>query len=309
MVRPANESPLNALTIDVEDYYQVSAFERFVDRRTWDNYESRVVVNTHRILRLLERRAIHGTFFVLGWVAHRFPQLVRDIHRAGHELASHSYWHRLVYNLTPEEFLSDLRQSCAAISDVTGEPVRAYRAPSFSITKQSLWALDLLAAEGFHYDSSVFAVHHDRYGIPDAHPWLHQLPTAHGPLWEFPASVVRLGKINLPVAGGGYFRLYPLRLTTRFLDHVNTRARQPFMFYLHPWEVDPEQPRLKVGSAKSRMRHYLNLASTESKFTELLGRFRFGAMRDVISQRAAFESTAAAHPAMPGVAASPVGAG
>lgn len=281
---------LHAFTVDVEDYFQVSAFERFIDRRTWDDYESRVVANTHRILKLMSRHGVHGTFFVLGWVAHKFPQLVKDIRQDGHEIGSHSYWHRLIYELTPEEFAADLRQSRAALEDVLGEPVRAFRAPSFSITKQSLWALDVLAEQGIRYDSSVFAVYHDRYGIPDANPCLHQMPTAHGPLWEFPASVLRVARVNVPVSGGGYFRLYPLQATVGFLSYVARATQRPLMFYVHPWEVDPDQPRLNVGSRKSRFRHYVNLSTTERKLDTLLKRFRFGRMSDVI---AAAEGTAA----------------
>lgn len=273
---------LHAFTVDVEDYFQVSAFEQYVDRRTWDDYESRVVANTRRILRLMARHEVHGTFFVLGWVARKFPQLVKEIRADGHEIGSHSYWHRLVYELSPEEFADDLRQSRAALEDVLGEPVRAYRAPSFSITKKSLWALDILAEQGFEYDSSVFAVYHDRYGIPDANPCLHQLPTDHGPLWEFPASVLRVARVNVPVSGGGYFRLYPLPATLGFLSYVARSTRQPLMFYVHPWEVDPDQPRLNVGSRKSRFRHYVNLAATESKLDVLLKRFRFGRLSDAV---------------------------
>lgn len=293
---------VNALTIDVEDYFQVSAFERHVPRQKWDEYESRVVVNTHRLLRMLDRRGVRATFFVLGWVAHRFPHLVRDIHRAGHEIGSHSYWHRLIYELTPEEFAEDLRRSCAVLEDIVGAPVRSYRAPSFSITKKSLWALDLLAEHGLDCDSSVYAIYHDRYGIPDAHPWLHRLETRHGPLWEFPPTVLRLGRMNLPVGGGGYFRLYPLQVTVRCLERINRRDDRPFMFYLHPWEVDPDQPRLRVASTRSRFRHYVNLSTTAPKLEALLDRFSFGTMAEAIaSQRARLP----AEPPVPAVVAQP----
>lgn len=291
--KSAAGAPLNALTIDVEDYFQVSAFEAHVERHQWDDFESRVVVNTHRLLRMLDQRDVRATFFILGWVAHRFPDLVRSIHRAGHEIGSHSYWHQLVYSLTPEEFAEDLRRSCAVLEDVMGERVRVYRAPSFSITKQSLWALDILAERGFACDSSVFAVYHDRYGIPDAHPWLHRLDTARGRLWEFPPTVLRLGRMNIPVGGGGYFRLYPLQVTVRCLERINQRDGQPFMFYLHPWEVDPEQPRMKMASPRSKFRHYVNLSTTVPKLEALLERFRFGRMCDVIAAQDATEETPA----------------
>ena len=296
-------SMLNALTVDVEDYFQVTAFERHIDRRDWDGFPSRVVANTRKLLRLLELNDAPATFFVLGWVAHRFPHLVREIHRAGHEIGSHSYWHRLIYELTPDEFRADLRQSKAVIEDIIGEPVTAFRAPSFSITQKSLWALDVLASEGFMCDSSIYPVYHDRYGIPNAERRPHQIDTPSGPLREFPPSVVRIGRMNLPVSGGGYFRLYPLAWTVRSLKRVN-RHQQPFMFYIHPWELDPEQPRLGLGSRLSRTRHYVNLASTEQKLERLLHRFRFGRMSDVLST--AFDSAAQAaaepHPSATSVA-------
>jgi polysaccharide deacetylase family protein (PEP-CTERM system associated) len=276
---------LNALTVDVEDYYQVTAFERHVDRRNWSDFPSRVVANTQRLLRLLEQHDAPATFFILGWVAHRFPELVREIHRAGHEIGSHSYWHRLIYTLTPDEFRNDLRLSKSVLEDIIGEPVRAYRAPSFSITRRSLWALDILAEEGFTCDSSIYPIYHDRYGIPNAQRRLHQIETPSGPLWEFPPSVVRLGRMNLPVSGGGYFRLYPLTWTTRSLRRIN-RRQQPFMFYIHPWEIDPDQPRLQAGSRLSRARHYVNLGRTEHKLSRLLTQFRFSRMADCIQQEA-----------------------
>lgn len=276
-------SMLNALTIDVEDYYQVSAFEKDVRRDDWDRHESRVVANTRRVLRLLEETQTLATFFVLGWVADRFPQLVREIHQAGHEIGSHSYWHRLIYQLTPEEFRDDLIRSRDALEQIVGQPVTAYRAPSFSITNQSLWALQILAEEGFTADSSIYPIHHDRYGIPNARPDLHQIATPAGAIWEFPATVVPLAGMNMPVSGGGYFRLYPLPLTIRALRTVNQRRTQPFVFYVHPWEFDPDQPRLPVGSWLSRRRHYLNLHSTERKLRGLLSAFQFGRMCDVIA--------------------------
>lgn len=267
-------SVINAFTVDVEDYFHVQAFERYIDRRHWGEYESRVVPNTHRLLRLLECHQVRGTFFVLGWVARRFPTLVRDIRRAGHDVGSHSYWHRLIYEQTPKAFRRDLRESKAVLEDILGEPVRSYRAPSFSIVQNSIWALDILAEEGIRYDSSIFPIHHDRYGIPGAARLPHELGTQSGKMWEFPMSTVRLLRWNVPIAGGGYFRLYPLAFTSRMLASLN-RNGCPFVFYVHPWEVDPDQPRLGVGSLKSRFRHYVNLHSTHGKLDKLLGRFRF----------------------------------
>ena len=274
---------VNAFTVDVEDYFQVSAFEKDIPRDRWSQYTSRVVANTHRILDLLARHDVKATFFVLGWVAERFPQLVRDIHGAGHEIGSHSHEHRLIYDQTPDQFRDDVRRSRDAIQDACGAPITAYRAPSFSITRQSLWALDILAEEGFLVDSSIFPIHHDRYGIPDAQPRFHRINTSGGALWECPPSVVRFYRLNIPVSGGGYFRLYPLSWTVHCLRKINSR-QQPFVFYIHPWEVDPDQPRLAAGSRISRFRHRVNLRTTEGKLDRLLREFRFGRLSREIKQ-------------------------
>jgi polysaccharide deacetylase family protein (PEP-CTERM system associated) len=223
-----------------------------------------------------------ATFFILGWVADRHPRLVREIQRGGHEIGSHSFWHRLIYEQTPEQFRADLRQSRDALESATGQRVTAYRAPSFSITTRSLWALDILAEEGFKVDSSVFPIYHDRYGIPQAEPRLHRLAAGGGSLWEFPPSVARFAGFNVPV-GGGYFRLYPLWWTLLCLRRIR-RSGQPSMLYIHPWEIDPEQPRLAVGTRLSRFRHYVNLASNERKLDSLLKRLRFGRLCDVIGR-------------------------
>jgi polysaccharide deacetylase family protein (PEP-CTERM system associated) len=272
-----------AFTVDVEDYFQVSAFEPHIRRDRWDRYESRVVSNTHRVLRLLEQHGVRATFFVLGWVAQRYPALVRDIRRDGHEIGSHSFWHRLIYQQTPDDFRADLRQSRDVLEDILGERVTAYRAPSFSITPQSLWALDILIEEGFEVDSSIFPIVHDRYGIPGAEPRLHRLSVSAGSLWEFPPSVVRYFGCNVPVSGGGYFRLFPLFWTVFCLRKLQ-RSGQPFVFYIHPWELDASQPRLGVGSIVSRFRHYVNLARTRRKLEALLRHISFRPMREVIAE-------------------------
>jgi polysaccharide deacetylase family protein (PEP-CTERM system associated) len=277
---------LNAFTVDVEDYYQVSAFEKHVPRDQWDQWESRVVANTQRILALLDRRQVKGTFFVLGWVAQRHPRLIREIHAQGHEIGSHGYWHRLIYEHSPGDFRDDLRRSRDVLEDATGAPVTAHRAASFSITARSLWALEILVEEGFSVDSSIFPIHHDRYGIPDAEPRLHRLATPAGPLWEFPPSVARIARMNLPVSGGGYFRLYPLFWTHYCLGRINRRGRQPFVFYIHPWEIDPDQPRVAGPSRLTRFRHYVSLGQTERKLDRLLARFRFGRVSDVVAAQA-----------------------
>ena len=257
-------------------------FEKHVRRDQWDHWESRVEANTHRILRLLDQHGVKATFFLLGWIGERYPQLVRDIHACGHEIGSHGYWHRLIYQQTPAEFRADLRRSREVLEDTIGQRVTAHRAASFSITEQSLWALEILVEEGFLIDSSIFPIRHDRYGIPGAETRLHCLTTPAGPLWEFPPSVARFAGLNVPVSGGGYFRLYPLRLTLRLLRRINRRERQPFIFYVHSWEVDPGQPRMHSASRTSRFRHYVNLGRNERKLDRLLRRFRFGRLCDVV---------------------------
>jgi polysaccharide deacetylase family protein (PEP-CTERM system associated) len=274
----------NAFTVDVEDYYQVSAFERDIPRETWDAHEQRVADNTQRILALLKRCGVRGTFFVLGWVAERFPQLVEKIHRQGHEIASHGFWHRLVYQQTPEQFRNDLRRSLDAIRTATGLPVTGYRAPSFSITAASEWALDILIDEGIEFDSSIFPIHHDRYGIPGAPRWPYRVKRQRGGLWEFPPTVARFAGLNIPVGGGGYFRLYPLAWTLRMLRRINRKEQRAFVVYVHPWEIDPQQPRLGAGSRLARWRHHVGIATTERKLEMLLGQFMFGTVTDVLRQ-------------------------
>ncbi|MBX9789745.1 MAG: DUF3473 domain-containing protein [Pirellulales bacterium] len=279
---------LNAFTVDVEDYFQVSAFEQYVDRAHWPHFEGRVVDNTHRLLNLLERRQVRGTFFVLGWVATRYPELVRTIHAAGHELASHGYWHQLVYEQTPDEFRRDLKDARAAIAEASGVETTMYRAPSFSITSASLWALDVLIEEGFTLDASVFPIRHDRYGLPDACRTLHRVNSPAGAsIWEFPASTVQLAGWNVPVGGGGYFRLYPWTLTRRLLSRFNREERQPFVFYTHPWEIDPAQPRIAGPGLRSQFRHYVNLASTAGKLEQLLDAFEFTTLGNLLNQATA----------------------
>lgn len=272
---------LNALSIDVEEHFQVHAFEKLVHRAEWDSHESRVVANTQHILELFKKHKVHGTFFILGWVADRFPALVQEIAAAGHEVATHGYWHELVYRQTPEEFAKDLQDSLDAIQRAAPEsnPI-GYRAPSFSVTRESLWAHDVLKAHGIQYDSSVFPLTvHDRYGINDAQRFAHQLPNG---LWEFPMSTVVWRQRNLPVAGGGYFRLYPLALTRRGIHQVN-REGHPAIIYLHPWEFDPTQPRIKGASLLTRFRHYNNIGKVTSRLDQLLQEFDFGPMCEVFT--------------------------
>ncbi len=278
---PAPTGVVNAMSVDVEDYYHVSAFEKLVAREQWGEFESRVGRNTDLLLELFDRHGVRATFFVLGWVAERQPALVRRLAAAGHELACHSHGHRLVYDMTPREFREDVRRARAVIEDVSGVPVRGYRAPSFSITRASLWALDILIDEGFLYDASVFPIHHDRYGIPDAPRHVHRIRRAGGAIWEVPGSTVRLGPLNLPVSGGGYFRILPYAWTRWGIARSNAREGRPVVFYLHPWELDPEQPRLEA-SALSRFRHYTGLRHTRARLSRLLSGFRFAPVADLV---------------------------
>ncbi len=278
----AGGSILNAMTIDVEDYFQVSAFDASVSRDAWETLPSRVVANTERLLRLFDEFGVKATFFVLGWVADRCPALVKNIAASGHEMASHGYGHRLIYEQTPDEFREDVRRAKRLVEDLSGQAVRGYRAPSFSITKQSLWALDVLVEEGYTYDASIFPIRHDRYGIPDAPRHVYAVPRASGSLTEAPPSTVAVGPLKLPVAGGGYFRLLPYQWTRWGINRINRQEGKPAIFYLHPWEVDPDQPRLNAG-ALSRFRHYRNLDKTEDRLRRLLGDFRFGTLGELVA--------------------------
>ena len=291
-------SVVNALTFDVEDYFHVSAFDRVVPRSRWDSLEHRVDASTDRVLAVLADADVRATFFVLGWVAERFPGLVRRIAAGGHELASHGYGHRLVYELSPDEFRQDLRRSRAAIESAVAAPIVGYRAPSYSITMKSLWALDVLIEEGFTYDASIFPIHHDRYGIPDAPRHPYRIDRAAGHIWEIPPSTVRLAGTNLPVAGGGYFRLLPYRWTRWGIGWLNRREERPAIFYLHPWELDPGQPRLGA-SGLSRVRHYRNLDRTEARLRRLLKDFRFGPVSAALAAPAFQPAAPPAPPVFP----------
>ncbi|MPY87929.1 MAG: DUF3473 domain-containing protein [Luteitalea sp.] len=282
MTSPAPEPIVNAMSIDVEDYFHVSALAAAAPRDGWDTFESRVVANTERLLLLFADHGATATFFVLGWVADRHPDLVRRIASAGHELASHGYWHRLVYEMTPAEFRDDLRCARRAIEDAAGVAVSGFRAPSFSITRRSLWALDVLVEEGYRYDTSIFPVHHDRYGIPEAPRHLHTLSCAAGNLIEVPPATLRFGRLNVPIAGGGYFRFWPYAWTAWGIQGINRSEGRPACVYLHPWEIDPDQPRLPASSL-SRYRHYHNLHRTENRLRRLLSEFSFASIHTILS--------------------------
>ena len=268
------------LTVDVEDYFQVSAFDNRIKRVDWDSMPCRIEANTERLLSIFSEAQVKGTFFILGWIATKYPQLIRRIAEAGHELASHGYWHRLVYTLSCEEFRQDIRDSKKAIADATGINVTAYRAPSFSITNKSIWALETLVEEGFKVDSSIFPIRHDRYGVPDARPEIHARMTPAGEITEIPPSFWHSRIAKVPI-GGGYFRLFPESLTNRAIAAVRNEGR-PAMFYLHPWEVDPDQPKISGVGVKSRFRHYVGLQHTERKLRKLLSLHPFGMIDDTL---------------------------
>jgi polysaccharide deacetylase family protein (PEP-CTERM system associated) len=272
---------VNAMSVDVEDYFQVSAFDQVVPRASWDQRESRVVANTERLLALFDEAGVRSTFFVLGWVAERHPSLVRRIAALGHEIASHGYGHQLVYDLTVDQFRDDVRRSKALLESTAGTAVLGYRAPSYSIVERSLWALDVLVEEGYVYDSSIFPIHHDRYGIPDAPRHAHVRASAAGTILEAPGSTVRCGRVNIPVGGGGYFRLLPYSVTRWGFSRLNMVERRPAIFYIHPWELDPEQPRIEIGTV-TRIRHYRNLHKTERRLRTLMQEFAFSTMADVL---------------------------
>lgn len=272
----------NVLSIDVEDWYQVAALAPTVPRDSWPAREARVERSVGRLLELLARRSLRATFFVLGWTAERHPGLVPAIVAAGHEIGSHGWSHRNVYEQSPAEFREETLRSRALLQDQSGQAVSGYRAASFSVTAASLWALDVLIDAGFDYDSSVFPIRHDRYGLPGASTAPGRLAAPSGrSLVEFPMSTAHWLGQRVPVCGGGYFRILPYGLIRRGLRQINAGQRQPFCFYLHPWEIDPGQPRVPAG-ALSRFRHYTGLGRCERRLERLLGEFRFGTMQEVL---------------------------
>ena len=282
-VKKSSEEPIvNAMSVDVEDYFHVSVFDGIVPRTEWDAMESRVCANTERLLDIFDEYSVRSTFFVLGWVGEKYPALVTAIAARGHEVASHGYAHRLVYDQTPAAFREDVRRAKALLEEASGRPVVGYRAPSYSITPRSLWALDVLIEEGYQYDSSIFPIRHDRYGIPVSDRRPYRIDRNGGSLIEVPGSTTRLGPMNLPVAGGGYFRILPYKWTHWGIRRVNEQERRPAVFYLHPWEIDPDQPRLHAGRL-GRFRHYRNLDSTEQRLRQLLSDFRFQPMQALVN--------------------------
>ncbi|MGX9729733.1 XrtA system polysaccharide deacetylase [Janthinobacterium aestuarii] len=267
----------NALTIDVEDYFQVSAFAPHIARADWPRLECRVEANIERILLLLDSRGIHATFFTLGWIAERYPAMLRRVADAGHEVASHGYAHLRASDQSAAQFADDVRRSKTILEQLTGLAVRGYRAPSFSIGAANLWAFDVLQEAGYRYSSSIYPIRHDHYGMPDAPRFAWRPRGPHGVL-ELPVSTVRLRGRNWPAGGGGYFRLMPYALSRWLLRRINSRDGQAGIFYFHPWELDPGQPRPPGLSARTRFRHYLNLGRMEARLGRLTGDFAWDRM-------------------------------
>lgn len=277
---PLNE-PVNVFSVDVEEYFHDETFRELVTQDQWEGLEQRVEPATRLILRMLEGFDVKATFFVLGWVAERHRELVTDIHDAGHEVAIHGYDHRPIFVLDKDEFREDIRKAKGIVEDIIGEPVIGYRAPTFSIVEETRWAIDILLEEGIRYDSSVFPIVHDRYGIPDADRFPYKERVGNRELIEFPMSTVRLGGRNLPFAGGGYTRLLPMSVVRWGMRRVVEKEGRAMILYVHPWEVDPDHPVLGVGRI-GRVRHYHGLAKVEPRLQELLGAFRFGTAREVL---------------------------
>jgi polysaccharide deacetylase family protein (PEP-CTERM system associated) len=281
--RGAKAPAVHILSVDVEDYFQVEAFAGQVARESWERWPSRVVQNTQRVLDLFDTHQAKATFFFVGWVAEQFPHLVRETQERGHEIACHSYWHRTVYSLSPQEFREDTRRAKRVIEDAAGIAVNGYRAPSWSITKDSLWALEILAEEEFTYDSSIYPIHHDLYGVPGAKrfPYTHRCANGRD-LREFPPSTLRWLGTNFPVAGGGYLRIFPARYNELAFGKFEAQGER-VVVYLHPWELDPAQPRIP-GPLKSRLRHYTNLARMEQRVRALLQQHKFARFADLLQE-------------------------
>jgi polysaccharide deacetylase family protein (PEP-CTERM system associated) len=278
----SNPMITNALTIDVEDYFQVSAFAPYIARTDWDRRECRIERNVDRILALLDEHDTQATFFTLGWIAERYPSLVRRIAEQGHEVASHGYGHERASDLSEDAFRSDIQRAKAVLEDLTGSEVAGYRAPSFSIGPSNLWAFDCLARAGHRYSSSIYPIRHDHYGMPDAPRFAHR--AAEG-LIEIPITTLRLFKRNLPSSGGGYFRLLPYALSRWMLRRVNAADGEAAVFYFHPWEIDVQQPRIAGIDARTRFRHYLNIDRMERRLDSLLRDFHWGRMDHLFLQR------------------------
>ena len=274
----AKNASLNAMTVDVEDFFHVSAFESIISPDQWPEYQPRVDANTRRLMDIFARHGVKSTFFVLGWVAEKYPELIKAIHEQGHEVASHGYAHRRASEQSKDEFMADVKRSKDHLEDLLGVPVTGYRAPSFSIGYSNEWAFEVLAELGFRYSSSTYPVKHDLYGTPDWPRFAYKRPED---IIEIPIPTLKMFGKQVPIGGGGYFRLYPYRMTKALVSRYLESEKQPYSFYFHPWEIDAEQPRLNHAPLKSRFRHYVNLKHTESKLDRLLNDFNWSTMQDV----------------------------
>ncbi|HMN75655.1 MAG TPA: DUF3473 domain-containing protein [Burkholderiaceae bacterium] len=272
----------NALTIDVEDYFQVSAFAPYIARSDWDSRECRVERNVDRILAMLDEHGTHATFFTLGWIAERYPRLIQRIAAEGHEVASHGYGHQRASDLSEAAFHADVGSAKKILEDLCGAAVNGYRAPSFSIGPANLWAFECLARAGYRYSSSIYPIRHDHYGMPDAPRFAHRV---HDELIELPITTLRLFNRNLPSSGGGYFRLLPYAMSRWMINRVNAREQEPAIFYCHPWEIDVDQPRIAGIDRKTRFRHYVNIDRMEPRLACLLRDFRWGRMDHIFLDR------------------------
>lgn len=270
----------HAMTVDVEDYFHVSAFSKVISPQHWEQWPATVERNTRRLLDLFDETGIRATFFVLGWVAERYPRLVREIQARGHEIASHGYSHQLVYKQTPQTFRAETTRSKQLLEDIAQTPIVGYRAASYSITRQSLWAIDILIELGFQWDSSIFPVYHDRYGIPASPKRPYRIRSSGGELLEFPLTTAKLFGYTMPAAGGGYFRLYPYPLSRWLFGKATDAGANPAIFYLHPWEIDADQPRVPGASLLSRFRHYNNLDRCLPRLRKMIAEFPFGTVSD-----------------------------
>ncbi|NQZ25352.1 MAG: DUF3473 domain-containing protein [Colwellia sp.] len=279
VVNKASQLPeKQVLTVDVEDYFHVSAFEKVINKSDWQSLEMRVERNTYRLLELFEQKQAKCTFFTLGWVAERCPNLIKAIVEQGHELASHGFAHQRATIMTPDEFRADVSKSKQILEDTSGQAIIGYRAPSFSFNDSNIWVYEILAELGFDYSSSTYPIEHDLYGVPDWPRFKYQRPEG---ILEIPVPTVRKNDRNTGIGGGGYFRLYPYFLSKRRIDNYLSTEQQPYSFYFHPWEIDPEQPRVAGASVKSRLRHYLNLSRMEAKVVRLLEDYQWDTMKSV----------------------------
>lgn len=278
------ETVRNTFTVDVEEYFQVEAFSEIIDKSSWDRYPSRALKQTEKVLDLLKAFKVRGTFFVLGWLAEKDPALIRDIHVAGHEIASHGFDHKMISNMTPSEFRKDVRRSKNILEGITKSEIHGYRAPTFSIVEKTSWAYEILLEEGFRYSSSVYPIWHDRYGWPEfGHDPRKMAANGNGEIWEIPMAVGSVGPFRIPFGGGGYLRLYPLFLTRALFRSLGKKGK-PAMLYMHPWELDAEQPRVKAPFFRS-IRHYTGIRNMENKLVTLLQSLEFGTVQQYLEDR------------------------